>query len=463
MRRRSLRLRLLVTFSVSAMLLSGIFATTTYVSVEHLLINNQHQTDLREAFANAALVRSTLYSNPPALGELLNSIETATDSAVLVYTHHQWLSTSTGAAIGDVSNEIISLVNKNVTVEQPLAVNGNLVFVVGIPIPAVETQFFEVFSLRRTEHSLRVLALVLILSALATCILGLAGGIWASRRAVRPLMEVSAAAASIAEGELTTRLEVGQADMEVQRLTESFNTMVDRLVTRMERDARFASDVSHELRSPLTTMTTTISVLQQHRDELSAAGRASLDLLAADASIFQSLVDDLLEIARADAGSLTHVIETVGVVELVRQSVRSATQRLGVPDVAIEADENLADVEVAVDRRRFERVMTNLIGNAQHYAGGASAVRVQGDENRVSINVDDAGPGVPIEERETIFQRFFRGRAAHDRGAARGTGLGLALVRDHVTAFGGTIEATVSPEGGARFRIELPRHEEVRV
>ena len=76
------------------------------------------------------------------------------------------------------------------------------------------------------------------------------------------------------------------------------------------------------------------------------------------------------------------------------------------------------------------------------------------------MNVDDAGPGIPTEEREEIFERFFRGRAAHDRGNVRGTGLGLALVRDHVRAFGGSIEVLESPEGGARFRILLPLVEE---
>jgi signal transduction histidine kinase len=77
------------------------------------------------------------------------------------------------------------------------------------------------------------------------------------------------------------------------------------------------------------------------------------------------------------------------------------------------------------------------------------------------INVDDAGPGVPPDEREQVFQRFFRGRAAHDRGVARGTGLGLALVRDHVQSFGGTITVLESPEGGARFQITLPLHQGV--
>ena len=171
--------------------------------------------------------------------------------------------------------------------------------------------------------------------------------------------------------------------------------MVSQLVDRLERDARFASDVSHELRSPLTTLATTASVLQQHRDELSPAGQESLDLLSADLSIFQSLVEDLLEMARSDAGAVPLVIETVAAVELVRQSVRSAARASRPDEPPVEVAASVDEPIVSVDRRRFERVITNLIDNAHHYAGDAVAVRVDVRGRPLAINVDDAGAGVP--------------------------------------------------------------------
>jgi len=455
MRRRSLRLRLVVTFGLGAFVLSSLVATLTYVGVERLLINNQQQADLGQSYVNAALVRSTLYTSPPELSSLLNSIYNASASNVLVRTHQEWLARSNSASTNDVSTQTVNIVDAGHATQQTLDVNGRIVFVVGVPIPSAETQFFEIFQLTNLEHTLRLLLMALIFGALATSLIGLSGGLWVARRTVRPLTEVSHAAALIADGALTTRLLVNQADREVQQLTESFNQMVSQLVQRLERDARFASDVSHELRSPLTTLATTASVLQQHREDLTPAGRESLDLLLADLSIFQSLVEDLLEMARTDGGAVPLVMETLPVIELVQQSVRSASRRHGLDEPPVEVAD-VGDPLVRVDRRRFERVITNLMDNAHRYAGGAVALRIDVAGTKVEVNVDDAGPGVPVEESEQVFERFFRGQAAHDRGIARGTGLGLALVRDHVRAFGGVISVATSPEGGARFQILLP-------
>jgi signal transduction histidine kinase len=459
MHRRSLRLRLLVTFGLGAFILSSIFASLTFLGIKHVLISDQQQTDLRQSYANAALVRSTLYTSPPELPNLLNSIEKATASNVLIQTHNQWLSKSQGAVTQDVSGDVIQAADKGRATEQTLEINGQVIFVVGLPIPAVETQFFEVFQLSALNHTLLILLLVIGAGAILTTLIGISGGLWVTRRTVRPLEKVSAAAALIAGGELTTRLVTGNTDREVQQLTDSFNAMVSQLVDRLERDARFASDVSHELRSPLTTLATAATVLSQHRGELSPVAQQSLDLLVGDLSVFQSLVEDLLEIARSDAGASPVLIETVPAVELVRQCVRSAAQHHGIDAPPIEIAFDVHDPLVNVDRRRFERAMSNLIDNAHQYAGDAVAVRISVDIEMLIVNVDDAGSGVPAEESEQVFQRFFRGRAAHDRGIARGTGLGLALVRDHVQTFGGTITVQESPEGGARFQISLPLHE----
>jgi signal transduction histidine kinase len=131
-------------------------------------------------------------------------------------------------------------------------------------------------------------------------------------------------------------------------------------------------------------------------------------------------------------------------------------RRLGGQEPLVEVDADVESARVLVDRRRFERIIANLIDNAQHYAGGVVALRLSLQGNRVELNVDDAGPGIAESDQEHVFERFYRGRAAHDRSTVRGTGLGLALVREHVKSLDGEIRALVSPEGGARFQIDLP-------
>lgn len=458
---RSLRQRLLFTFGLGSLGLSLLFASLAYLGVERLVVGNQERVDLRQAYVNAALVRTTLYTNPAALDNTLNSISRATTADVLVRAHGEWIANSSGARLSDAPAAVVRAAEGGGASYQVFnGARGHVELVVAVAIPAVESQVIEIFQLGTLQHTLEVLLLVLAAGALLTALIGLGSGLWITHRTVRPLEEVSGVAAAIAQGDLDTRLVVTRADREVQQLTESFNDMVDQLTERLERDARFAGDVSHELRSPLTTLATTSAVLQLHRHELSPAGQASLDLLVADLAIFQNLVEDLLEMARSDAGAVPTVIETVAGIELVRQCVRSAARRHGLSEPPLEVAVGVDQPLVDVDRRRFERVMTNLIENAARYAGGAVAVRVDVRGPLFLVDVDDAGPGIDPAERDRIFERFFRGDAANARGGARGTGLGLALVRDHLRAIGAAITVLTSPEGGARFEISLPVSEE---
>jgi nitrogen fixation/metabolism regulation signal transduction histidine kinase len=221
-----------MTFGLGALILSALFAALTYVGVHHELVNDLQHTDLHESFENAELVRYTLYTSPPNLDSILNSIETATDSAVLVKTYTE-LSHSDGASIKDVPADTQDLVTKGEPTAQILNMDGKIMFVVGIPIPAVETQFYEVFPMNSLEKSLSTLLHNLLLGALLTSLIGIAGGLWVAQRAVRPLKRVSMAAGAIAEGNLSTRLQVTRADREVHQLTESFNQMVSQLVERL--------------------------------------------------------------------------------------------------------------------------------------------------------------------------------------------------------------------------------------
>ena len=323
-----------------------------------------------------------------------------------------------------------------------------------------------------------------------TTMLGLTFGRFASRRSLRPLSAVSRAAVAIAGGRLDTRLEAEAADPDLVGLTSSFNTMVDQLQARIQREARFNSDVSHELRSPLTTLSASLEVLETDRDDLPPRAQRALQLLGDDLRRFQRMVADLLEMSRADAGSADVFLEEVNVSELVERAVEAGMRNLGeagsTPEVVIGPD--VESVHVGVDKRRFERVMANLLENAANYGGGATVISVttvgpdgspgasangaggtdEGDRTEgaghaqngthavVEIAVEDAGPGISAIERTKVFDRFYRGSAAGRRGAGSGTGLGLALVAEHVRLMNGETWVESSPTGGARFVISLP-------
>ena len=456
MRSRSLRLRLVLIFGLGTLLLSSLLGTLTFFGVRNVLISQQQQTDLQQSFVNAALIRNTIYNAPLTLTNEVSAIQQSANSVVLLDIHGQWQTLNPQTPFIDVSSaERLATARGNVTAQTRM-VQSHLDYIVGIPVPAVQTQVFEVWQLDGLEHSMRVLLLVIGSAALLTTVLGATGGIWVARRTLRPLVVVSDAAARIAGGDFATRLPTTHAGSEVEQLTESFNTMVNQLVTKLERDARFASDVSHELRSPLTALAMSASVLEQHHDELDPAAQLSLTMLSAEILVFQGLIEDLIELSRSDAGANSLILEVLSISELTRQAVRSVTRRLGGAEPPVEVEPELESARVLVDRRRFERIFANLMDNAQRYAGGISAIRLVTRGTCVQLNLDDAGPGISDAEHEQVFERFYRGRAAHDRSVVRGTGLGLALVREHVKSLEGDIRVTRSPEGGARFQIELP-------
>jgi signal transduction histidine kinase len=326
--------------------------------------------------------------------------------------------------------------------------------IVAIPLGRVDAVYYEIVSLSELTRTLRSIGLVLLGASALTTTLGVLSGISISGRAVRPLADAARAAGAIAGGRLGTRLEEPE-DPDLRALTTAFNDMARALERRVERDARFASDVSHELRSPLMTLSASAEVLHSRRDELPARAAAALDLLVADLSRFQGLVEDLLEISRFDAGAVRLHLEEVRAGEFVQAAVALSDSGRQVP-VTVEA--GAAFAVIAVDKRRLARAMANLLDNARFHAGGSTAVGVaMTAAGRLAITVDDAGPGVPPDERELIFERFSRGAGAGRRSTTEGAGLGLSLVAEHVRMHGGRVWVEdLAGTPGARFVIELP-------
>lgn len=326
--------------------------------------------------------------------------------------------------------------------------------IVGVPLPAVNAEFYGVASLDDVEMQLRNLGRTLTAAAILTSLGSALVGRSVSRRVLRPLASVAGAAGGISSGRLDTRLDLtGDADLDP--LLRSFNEMASSLQSRIEREARFASDVSHELRTPLTALVTAARLLDGRRDELGERGQKTLDVLVTQTTHFERLVLDLLEMSRFDAGAATLHAETVNLPEFVRQVV---ALNESAAEVVVE---ELDPIEVGLDKRRVERMVANLLQNAQNYANGATQIILSQYQSpdggrRIRIVVDDEGPGIPEEERDSIFERFRRGQShLRTTSSQKGTGLGLSLVRAHANLHLGTVWVEANPSGGARFVIDI--------
>ena len=229
---------------------------------------------------------------------------------------------------------------------------------------------------------------------------------------------------------------------------------LDAVQARIEREARFASDVSHELRSPITALAAAAEVIDGRRGELPDRTQQALDVVVGQVRRFDAMVIDLLELSRIDAGATDLHTEDVEIETLCKR----VAARNGFAHLPIEVTKgpgmNGAPMTASVDRLRFERILTNLLENAAHHGGGPTRVSIEPTDGPfLLVAVEDAGPGVARGERARIFERFARGSAARHR---IGTGLGLALVAEHATAQGGEAWVEDRPGGGARFVVRLP-------
>jgi two-component system sensor histidine kinase MtrB len=446
-----LRARATVAFALGALALSAVLSLLAYELVRNDLVQQREDSVVSQTYLNARVVRDGLRAPDPDVPRLLGSLESRPGAASVLQHRGRWFANSLAFGRDVIPASLRGEVERGRPAVQRFVLGGEPWLVVGVPIPRVDAVYFEAFSLVEVERTLGILGYSLAGAALLTTVAGAAVGRWASGRVLRPLARVSEAAAAIAGGHLGIRLPATD-DKDLAPLAASFNRMVDALSERIERDARFASDVSHELRSPLTTLSTSLDVLEARRSEMPARSRAALDLLAADMRRFQRMVEDLLEISRFDSGAAELHLEEVDVGELVRHALVAAGES-GVVDVQT----GLNGAVVRADKRRLERVIANLVDNARSYGGGVARVGLEREGPSVRLVVEDHGPGVRVEEREKVFERFFRGSAAGRRGTGEGSGLGLALVAEHVRLHGGRVWVEDRSDGrGARFVVELP-------
>jgi len=443
--RPGLRASVTATFALGALLLSVALSVGTYVSARQLLVEQRERTALRQAYADAALVRDGLATAGTSVSEALGAVAPPAGASMHVYRRGQWFSSTL-----DQSGEALTA-GVRPTVDEGSASlawtdrTDPHAVVVGIPLPSVDAQYFEIAVADELQATLHTLALALAVGAVLTTLAGAALGRTASGRLLSPLREVSRAATDISAGDLHRRL-AGSDDPDLSVLVDSFNHMVDDLHDRIERDARFAADVSHELRTPLTTLTTSLALLQRARD-LSPQSQRAVGLMADELARFRRALEDLLALGRLEAGIDESALSPTAVDDLVRHALATG----GAEGLDMRSDGSGA--QVLVDRPQMVRALVNLVRNAELHGGGLASVRTEVHGDHVDITVRDTGPGVPPDERERIFERFAR---AGGTKVGTGSGLGLSIVAETVRRHGGTVWCAGADGGGAEFVVRLP-------
>ena len=324
-------------------------------------------------------------------------------------------------------------------------------------------QFYYLFSLQQPQQTLALVWRTLLFSGIALVVL-LAGIAWlVTRQVVTPVRMAARIAERLADGRLQERMQPKGED-DLARLAASFNKMADSLQRQIRRleelsriQRRFVSDVSHELRTPLTTVRMAADVLHDARADFDPASARSAELLQTQLDRFESLLGDLLEISRHDAGAASLEADALDVRDLVRRVV-DATEPLAVRRgsvVTLHMPEEPCICEA--DGRRVERILRNLLVNAaEHGDGNPIDVYVVADDAVVAIAVRDHGIGLRPGESSLVFNRFWRADPARARTTG-GTGLGLAIASEDARLHGGRLQAWGERGKGSQFVLTLPR------
>jgi two-component system, OmpR family, sensor histidine kinase MtrB len=457
--RLGLRARITIAFAVGAFILSTLLAFTAWGLTRQNLLDQRESSATELVYSNALQLTQGLTPDIEDPGSLLTDLPTPAGSHPVLLLNSRWYPVDPRFGQDALPDELEAMVAGGDPARMRFEYRDTVQLAVGVPLSAgddVNAAYFEIVSLTELEETLEQLGVSLMAASLATTLAGALLGRWAARRVLRPLAGIGGAARSLARGQLDTRVEAS-TDPDLTPLANSFNDMAVALEDRIKRDTRFASNVSHELRSPLTTLSASITVLENHREDMPQRAQAALDLMVADVNRFRQLIEDLLEISRFDAGVMHLDLDEVRLAELVMQAVNTSTDA----DIPVDIDAELAGVVVPADKRRLVRVIANLLDNAAKYAGGASRVELRQVDGNVHIAVEDEGEGIPEQDRGRIFDRFSRGLIAGRRSTSDGVGLGLSLVAEHVRLHGGDVWVEDRADGkpGARFVVSLPaRH-----
>jgi two-component system sensor histidine kinase MtrB len=442
-----LRRRLAVAFVLVGGLSAGALALGSYVVARRARLDDSTHRAIDESRLNAYIALRTLRGQPGDVGRLTARYATQGTFATVIG--------QDGRVPGGrlpVPADLRRLASHGRIGYERQTIGGVPYLTVAQPLPGRPTQLYFFYDERQLWSDLDQLRDILVGGWLVVVALSAVVGVVLARRMLQPVADASAAARSLAEGLLDTRLPAEGRD-EFGAWAASFNRMADALQAKItaltdaqDRERRFTADVAHELRTPLTALVNEAALLQRHAPDMPADAARLTALLTQDVSRLRRLIDDLLEISRLDAGAEAVRPEAIDLEAFIASVLRSRgwDERVQISG---------ADRSITADRRRIERILANLVGNAIEHGGGRARVRIDGRDGVAVIEVADDGPGIAPEFVPRLFERFSKADPAR---TAAGSGLGLAIARENATLLGGAIAVESPPGAGATFILRLP-------
>jgi signal transduction histidine kinase len=439
MMRMGLRARVAISIALICLTAAGTVSAVAYGFARWYLVGQREASALTRAALDSRAVDAVLVAGGDP-GDALTQVPSVGTSLPMVRVGDSWYTASVTLQPDALPASLLS---------QGAAGGGQMRFAVqddaylGVALPVESGLYVEVFPLIDLDRTLSWGGWILVTLTTFTALLGAAIGASLAGRVLGPLGRLRIGARRIAGGDLGTRIAM-TGDTDLDPIADAFNEMAEAVEARIARERRFSANVSHELRSPVTSSLATAEHLERQSGALPEREARLVTLLVSQMRRMSTVLIDLLEISRLTADDPPQW-ESANIAGLCRDVLAHR----GVDSGLVTGDEPV----VRTDARRLERIVGNLVDNAERHGRGLTSLTIERDTSTVRIIAADSGPGIDPDVQERLFEPFARGAS---RARTEGAGLGLAIVREQAHALGGEVHAEAQTGGGARFIVDLP-------
>lgn len=434
-----LRARIAVTHAALSAAVAAAVSLSLYHASAWYLTDQRQTAAITRAVLDARAANLALNASMAPL-DALAEIPAAGNSLPMLRFHGRWYATSVTVPPRRLPTSVLAQASPDGALQR-FRYGGEAYLAIALPLQ--DALYVEVFPLQDLDKLLAWGAWILLGLTLGLGLLAAAFGSRLAARVVQPLTSLAATARRITAGDFAARMKlVGDPDLDP--IAAAFNEMAEAVQARIARERRFAANVSHELRSPVTAALGSAEILAASRDRFEERTRGVVDVLVEQVRRMSRALLDLLEISSVGQGEAVSVeaVDTWAVCQDV-------LELQGLPTALIHG----VDIRAQSDPKRLERILSNLVENAVLHAGGVESILIEADAGYMHLHILDAGPGIQPGAEERIFEPFMRGPHS---GATPGSGLGLAIALELSREIAGQLEVANRSEGGCRFTLTLP-------